>query len=343
MRHRPRPADRRLAAILRDGSRRRAFTITELLVVIGIIILLIGILLPALARVNQRARGAKTTSIMEEFSKACETFRQEFGFYPGLVPEEILASDPRISSTENALLHLMGGGIRPDDPLFNNPPAAPDGTAWETISIGSGANAYQIKVNRYFIGRGPRVGGKEYPPFFSPRGDEIAAASGQVDPEGALDSLNLPDLIDAWGQPILYVRSIRNVGELVGSVNPGQSANPPRTQFYINGIYPYLNSEQLGELGKSQLDSIIRINTSQRNATLAQIIRHPAMGTATAPQTGSPKGQFVLISPGPDGIFFSRYDGPGTPNAPVTNIVSGANGKPQVVEQYDDLMVFGGG
>lgn len=326
---------------IRSPRRRRAgFTITELLIVIGIIILLIGILLPALGKVNERAKVAETNATMEEFAKACEAFRQEFGFYPGLVPEEILAADPRLSSTENALLHLMGGGIRPDDPLYDNPPAAPDGTAWETISLGSGANAYEIKINRYFFGRGPRIGGKEYPPFFSPRGDEIAPASGQVDPGGAPDTLNLPDLIDAWGQPIMYVRSVRNVGELVGGVT---GANPPRTQFYINGIYPYLNSDQLGELGKSQLDSIIRINTTQRNATLAQIIRHPAMGNATAPLTSSPKGQFVLISPGPDGVFFSRYDGPGTPNAPVTNIVTGANGKPQVVEQYDDLMVFGGG
>lgn len=327
----------------RPGSIRGGFTITELLVVIGIIILLIGILLPALARVNQRARGAKTTSIMEEFAKGCETFRQEFGFYPGLVPEEILAANPRISSTENALLHLMGGGIRPDDPLFDTPPAAPDGTAWETISFGSGANAYSIKVNRYFFGRGPRVGGKQYTPFFSPRGDEIGAVNGQVDADGAEDTLRLPDLIDAWGQPILYMRSVRGVGELMGSVNPGQSANAPRTQFYINGIYPYLNSNQLGDLGKTQAESIIRTNTTQRNATLAQIIRHPAMGNATAPLTGSPKGQFVLISPGPDGVFFSRFDGPGTPTAAVDNIVTGTHGRPQVVEQYDDLMVFGGG
>ena len=71
-----------------DLSRRRSgFTITELLIVIGIIVLLIGILLPALGRVNQRAKVTQTSATMEEFAKACEAFRQEFGFYPHLTGE----------------------------------------------------------------------------------------------------------------------------------------------------------------------------------------------------------------------------------------------------------------
>jgi len=317
---------------------RRGFTITELLVVIGIIILLIGILLPALGRVSQRGRVTKTTSIMTEFAKACEAFQQEFGFYPGLVPEEVLAADPRISSTTNALLHLMGGGITQEDPLFANPPAAPDGTAWQVISFGSGQNQFQIRVNPYFIGRGPRIAGRQYAPFFSPRGDEIGPALGQT----GQTAVALPTLLDAWGQPILYLRSVRNVGNLVGEV--GNAAQPPRTQFYLDGIRPYLESDNLGELGKGQADSILRQNSgAARLNTLAQIIRHPALGQPTAPQTSSPKGQIVVISSGPDGIYFSRLDGPGTPTAPVINIVSGTHGNPQVVERYDDVVVFGGG
>jgi len=325
------------------STARRGFTITELLVVIGIIVLLIGILLPALGKVNERAKRTQSAATMEEFAKACEAFRQEFGFYPGVVPEEVLVADPKISGTENALLHLMGGGINQDDPAFNDSSTA----GWQVINFGSGANQYSIKVNPAQIGKGTRVGGKNYAPFFSPKTEELAPADGQIGRNGQQETSEtpigdrLPDLVDAWGQPILYLRAVRSVGPLVGEAG---GAAPPKRQFILDSINPYLNSTSLGELGKSQSDSIIRIATGDNRAkTLGQIIRHPGMGNPTAPETGTPKGQIVLISAGKDGIYFSRFDGPGSTAAPVTNIVTGTYGSPQVVEQFDDIVVFGGG
>ncbi len=325
------------------GTDQRGFTITELLVVIGIIVVLVGILLPALGKVNQRAKRTQTASTMEDFVKACESFRQEFGYLPGLVPEEILAADPKISGTENVLLHLMGGGISEDHPLFN----APQYSGWQVITFGSGNSQFRIRVNSSEVGKGPNIGGKQYTPFFTPREADICFCDGQIGWDGQPEQIGsdttnrLPDLCDAWGMPILTLKAVRSVGNLVGEANGGSA---PRTQFLMDPIYPYLNSDSLGEFGQSQAESILRTTTGlARHKTLAQIIRAPALGSPTQPESGTPKGSIVVISPGPDGIFFSRLDGPGSPTVPVINIVSGTYGSPEVVDRYDDIRAFGGG
>ncbi|MSR18712.1 MAG: prepilin-type N-terminal cleavage/methylation domain-containing protein [Phycisphaerales bacterium] len=328
---------------------RRAFTLTELLVAIGIIVLLVGLLLPALGKALQRAKVTQTQSTMQEFSKACDSFMQEFGYYPGVVPEDFYnaTAAPPISGTENAMLHLMGGAVRQDDPMYASlTPAA----GWTIYTFGTAPNTFEVKINPQEIGKGPRVNGKQYPPIYTPKPAEIGAVVGQVG-ESAIAAL--PDLKDAWGQPIIFLRSMRASGPMVGV--PSATVLP---QFTRKGALPYLQSTALGEASLNQsLESILQVATitatvdsdsslglSAFDRTLGQIIRNPGLGAKTIPcTTGTARGRYFLLSAGPDAIYFSRKDGPGSAAVPVTNIVTGTYGDPKVVVEYDDLLVFGGG
>ena len=111
-------------------------------------------------------------------------------------------------------------------------------------------------------------------------------------------------------------------------------------------MMPYVTSTALGELGRDQSFSILSRLSADPNAAFGQIIRHPAFGQPNQPWSGTARGAYVLISAGPDGIYFSQFDGPGTSTALVDDIVTNSNpdfNTPTVVKEYDDIRRFGGG
>jgi prepilin-type N-terminal cleavage/methylation domain-containing protein len=313
----------------------RGFTLTELLIVIALIVLLITLLLAALDAVQDKARETRSLATMQAFTNACNAFQQEQGFYPGVVPENILAYDaaqnqdnlPGISGTENAMLHLTGGYMREDDVTD----AEWDAFAGQLYVFSTPSGGfYRIKVNFDRIGEGPTVNGKAYPPYFTPGEKEFAAAPGQASPTGFGQAQRaLPDVIDAWGQPIAFLRRMRTVGPLT----PDGSASP--AQFSPAPIRSYTRSTGLGRLNRNQVEMSILNTTSEPNPTLARILEHPAL-------PGQARGAFMLLSAGPDAIFFSREDGPGSPETPVDDIYDPDVYPAGVIDEYDDVLIFGG-
>jgi prepilin-type N-terminal cleavage/methylation domain-containing protein len=63
--------------------RQRAFTLVELLVVIGIIVVLISILLPVVTRIRTASYEAATRQEIGQIVSACQNYHQDFRAYPG--------------------------------------------------------------------------------------------------------------------------------------------------------------------------------------------------------------------------------------------------------------------
>jgi prepilin-type N-terminal cleavage/methylation domain-containing protein len=65
-----------------DAMTRRGFTLMELLMVIGIILLLIGLLIPAISIAQTQAKRAKCLALIKNVETACDLYRNLNGAVP---------------------------------------------------------------------------------------------------------------------------------------------------------------------------------------------------------------------------------------------------------------------
>lgn len=63
-------------------SHRRAFTLIELLVVIGVIVTLMGLLIPAVTIAKNKAKKTQTVNFLAQIQAACSSYQNANGQYP---------------------------------------------------------------------------------------------------------------------------------------------------------------------------------------------------------------------------------------------------------------------
>jgi prepilin-type N-terminal cleavage/methylation domain-containing protein len=342
-------------------SRRggRAFTLVELLVVIAIVALLIAILVPTLSSARVAAKRSATQSLLTDVSRASESFALDNRRVPGMIPDSVLyaqnSSAPReFTAMDNAMLELAGGGIRAidgDNPLL------------DTVD-----DDFPIHVDS--------TTGTEYhaSPTLVGEGDYLQIEGGNLQVMNNDDerrrlvpdpyqSRNMPTFVDNFGTPILYFRrsgarfspptegNFELVGNLIGGGYDGS------TWYWWDAAHAYgftgAPLQDPGEYsdpnqGGSWLfydgDSLSESESSAYKA----VLEHPSM------YEDAPRGDFVVISAGPDGVYFNRdqYADIGEDLVGRHEVYWNADGNPSDTEldevpdletTFNDLIVAGGG
>ena len=221
---------------VKQSNRKAAFTIVELLTVMSIIVILIGLLVPALNKVKQYAYDVKQQAQFHSIDAAIELFNSEFDGYP-----DSLAVDPDAVPYCGAmkLCEAMMGrdlmGFHPDSIFRSN---GLDSLGNNLYPLISNTTAY---TNSLSARKGP------YLPLENANAYQLRDLYGEIGPFAG-ENFVLCDVFrrvthiqsgKKVGMPILYYKA--NTAKIQHDYN-----NPANPQ----NIYDYMDNQNLVLLGK---------------------------------------------------------------------------------------------
>lgn len=328
----------------------RGFTIIELLVVIAIIVIVVAIVVPALGAAREVARATTTKSLLNDLQGAFGQFMQDHtGDMPGYFSatemgdagNNAATGGEGFTSLENAMLDLTG------DAQF---------VASGGIDVGPGR---QVMIDPALIGSGDGV-------YFPPSDANFVKQNSTGQKVAANNfHLEVPDLVDAFGNPILLWASDPAAPERPGDASDfaTQDADPDSpARYYWASNSAFLAATSLGKEGNDQtMLSLIGAGKAGLADSLGGLLGSaasptPVNYTPTDVLPARGRGTFVFHSAGADGVFVSQKDNgakvlPGAQLRYSSNFfgVGGtrlmdASNSPTTIDQmerFDDVLVSG--
>ena len=214
---------------------RHAFTLVELMVVIGIITLLISIAVPAIKKARDAAKFASTSATIRVLEVGLNSFRAEGqlgGEYPPSVRTTAVSPHDNSDVTvhgANLLVWAMAGADLLGTPGFRDLSGTTDPFGGWIDDTGTGG-LYQLDAN----GRpGSRFG--PYVDIDKMKFSDAVGSDAFRLPAGKTDPLEYLFFLDAFDQPILYYKA--NIGA-IWSVDAGNDDNGSNYQIDASsGLY----------------------------------------------------------------------------------------------------------
>lgn len=305
---------------------RSAFTMIELLVVIGIIVLLAAILVPVAARVRLQAHVVSTTGQMQRIMTAIQDYYHDFSAYPGPLSEaEIQAgnstipisdSSPNgtsgavsgITSSENLVLGLigfLGPNTLPGTVLYISPPQH------DVLSL----NIYRPASYHYM----DYLPSELSPGKTSQMDYTQSAVAGGTPPTDSL----VPEFIDQIPSPmpILYMRASVGAPGIVSVAYGGTSATS--YQYNPSELFMYTHNVRLSASSGGSLQSSLQtLDKMQSGVFQPAGSASPFVADVATPYQSwtdyltNPnianqalgKDAFILIDAGPDRMYGTHDD-----------------------------------
>jgi prepilin-type N-terminal cleavage/methylation domain-containing protein len=329
--------------------RRPAFTLVEMLVVIGIIALLAGLLLPMVMRSIRQAGRMRAQADFQTITFALDAYKQDFGDYPRLPIDPVAATNLPMANTGaatlgKALLGPYGDGVYPNSNTTDtlDPPTYQSTIAYHPGDCVTDGTKFYVTLLEAPAGTGTS-NSEYYAPILTPcdgadgPGFRTRPAVNGI-PQGKVWGPYLAPgkiknqglfLLDSRGNPILYFPA-----------KPGASNV---TQLGPTGQKPYVDSaatapvfalfnanDNIQAFEDTSTDSVAALNRIQLmfgDYNFNGVIDTSAGETAvTLP--------FVLMSAGSDGLFgpissTGRY-------IPTTNVQENI----RILKKCDDVTNF---
>jgi prepilin-type N-terminal cleavage/methylation domain-containing protein len=293
------------------GPRRGGFTLTEMLVVIGIIVLVLSIATPMVTRAWRAGDRTRTAADLQAIASALEAYKQDHGMYPPVPLGAPYSGGP---TNFNGARMLCRALIAPGPGVASSATSADiaDGAGTSTSSGGREDQAGPGFRTRKAPGPDGRLDtiddlpqGRVYGPYLPADRFKLGDPDGSTNPKPGLLAI-----LDRYNRPILYYPATGKP-----NIRLDKSYAAPR----IGNDKPMYNTND-NQGARTDIPNVLALMLGDINMD----------GKIVSPEEPAFEGPFILWSSGPDETF-------GPPQGMQLNTPENAR---KALEKSDDITNF---